>query len=99
MIDLMDITDAECSRYINTLIPRLLKKKPAEWTSIESIANDKHRFVEIVECLASYHYFDNKAGFCMIELNNDATCIRVDSNAIRFPRMERYCWKYTTNRK
>lgn len=94
MIDLMDITDEECRRYIHDLIPRLLKKRPAEWTPIESIANDRQRFVDIVECLASYHFFDNYGGFCMIDLNNDATSIRVDPYAIRYPRLKQFCWRY-----
>lgn len=93
-MDLMDITDAECDRYIKKLIPRLLRKKPAEWTRVADIANDPQRFVEVVECLASYRFFDDNEGYCLIELNNDASCIRVYPDAIRFPYRKNHQWKF-----
>lgn len=94
MIDLMDITDAELERYVNKLIPRLMKKKPAEWTPISRIAHDPKRFLDVVECLASYCYFDNTEGYCMIDLNSDEMCIRIDPQAIRFPYTKCYQWKF-----
>lgn len=94
MIDLMDITDAELEHYANELIPRLMKKRPTEWTYICHIAHDPQRFINVVECLASYGYFDNTEGYCMIDLNSDETGIRVDPQAIRYPYMKCYQWKY-----
>lgn len=94
MIDLMDITDTELERYVHRLIPRLMKKRPAEWTPIDRIAHDPRRFIDVVECLASFGYFDNTEGYCMIDLNSDETGIRVDPQAIRFPYIKCYQWKF-----
>lgn len=95
MIDIMEITDAECDNYINRLVPLLLKKKPTEWTPIADIAYNPKRFVDVVECLATYHFYDDNDGYCIIELNNDATCIRLEPNTIRYSNEWRFRWKFS----
>lgn len=93
-MDLMDITDAECRLYIDRLIPTLMRKRPARWTRVADIATDPQRFIEIVECLASYRLFDDNEGYCLIELNSDASCIRLCPDAIRFPHEKNRQWKF-----
>lgn len=98
-MDLDGMTDAEYINYSKNLIPRLMRNRPGEWTLVSDIATDPARFVEVVECLASYRVFDNTEGYCMIDLDNDATHIRVDPNAIRFRNDSRYQWKFSSTLK
>ena len=98
-MDLAGMTDAEYINYSTNLIPRLMRKRPGEWTLVTDIATNPGRFIEVVECLASYRIFDNTEGYCMIELNADVTRIRVDPNAIRFRNDSRYQWKFSSNLK
>lgn len=67
-MDLAGMTDAEYINYSTNLIPRLMRKRPGEWTLVADIATDPARFVEVVECLASYRVFDNTEGYCMITI-------------------------------
>lgn len=76
-MDITDIPDAELTTYIKRLIPMLLRKRSGEWTPICAIANNPDRFLDIVQCLADYRFFDDKQGFLMIEVSNDSRCIRV----------------------
>ena len=94
MIELTDIPEAEFNHYFRSLIPRLLRERPRRWTKIADIANDPERFVGIIECLATYGYFDNNSGYCMIELSDDSLYVRIDPNAILFRANKEFRWKY-----
>ncbi len=80
MIELSDIPDPEFTNYAEKLIPRLLHKE-GKWVKILDLTQNPNRFIEVVQCLADYRYFDNKAGFCMIEIDATSTRIRVNSFA------------------
>lgn len=77
MIKLYDIPEDERRRYQTQLIPRLLHRRPYEWVSIASIANEPDRFREIVSVMNNHHYFDDREGFGMIEMSDDGNRIRI----------------------
>lgn len=93
-MDITDIPDAELTTYIKRLMPMLLKKRSGEWTPIRSIANNPNRFLDIVQCLADYRFFDDREGALMLELSNDSLCIRVTPYHIDNKYDIRRRWKF-----
>lgn len=94
MIALHEIPDEEFDRVFNLLVPRLMRRLPGEWTEVSRIATNPARFVEVVTCLCEYRYFDNAEGYCVIDLSNDASGIRIDPHCLRFRQNQAIQWKY-----
>lgn len=86
-----DIKDEDLRKYVDMLIPRLMRYKPYEWVVISSIADDVNIFIEIVRCLNEYNLFNNHLGFGILTIK-DNSFIRVDPMTILNPHKIAYQW-------
>ena len=89
-----EIPEYELKSYYTRLVPQLLRRRAGEWVRIDTIAHDCERFVAIVQCLADHGVFDNRAGFCMIELSTDHTAVRLTPDSIRHRHEPQLQWKF-----
>lgn len=94
MNNLDEIPYSDYRKYRTMLIPKLYKYAPGKWVKIETMAMNVPYFLNVVKCMAKFRIFDNKTGYCLIELNNTETHIRIEPGALRLKNVEELQWKY-----
>ncbi|WP_299222219.1 hypothetical protein [uncultured Alistipes sp.] len=82
MIEFEKITPKEIETYTTRLVPKLLRIPPYKWTPIDDIAKDVARFIAICQHLADRGYFQDEAGYSILEVKEDEF-VRLDPMYIR----------------